>query len=104
MESTERQKREKVLVVAHADNHLEIFAAKHVDVKIVRCPASFTDEMKGMAEDFVEQTLPPAWRSLYFPGFCRKSEMLRPLLPSTIQDAKLVRGLLKTLNSIGDAA
>ena len=67
-------------------------------------PAAFNPDMEVMAEDYLEESLPPVWRSLYFPGYCRASAMLRPLLPTEIQDSKVVAELLKTLNSIGEAA
>jgi len=96
----ERPPREKVLIVAHSDGFLEVFGAKHVDVRIQRCLAAFSPEMEAVAEDCVELSLPPAWRSLYFPGFCRRSAMLRPLLPTTMRDAQQIRDLLRNLNGI----
>ena len=102
--SPRRQPQEKVLIVGHADGYLELFGPEHITAKIVRCPVAFNAEMETMAEDFLELSLPPVWRSLFFPGYCRASAMLRPLLPTEIQDSKVVAELLKTLNSIGETA
>lgn len=101
--TTNRRRREQVLVVLHPD-HCEAFAEKNVSVKIIRAPASFSPEKECLVEDIVEMLLPPFWRRLYFPGFCRASETLQPLLPSTLRRSIATQDLLKLLNQPGEAA
>jgi hypothetical protein len=101
---TARQEQEKVLIVSYPDDFLELFGPKHITAKIVRCPAAFNSEMQRQAEGFLELSLPPAWRPLFYPGYCRASASLRPLLPTTIQDAKVVSKILRTLSKIEESA
>lgn len=101
--TTNRQRREQALIVLHPD-HLEFFAGKNVSVKIVRAPASFSLEMECRVEDVVELLLPPYWRRLYFPGYCRATETLRPLLPSTLARSVATGDLIRLLNGLKEAA
>jgi len=97
---TARPKREQVLIVLHADGHVEAFAAKTTDVRIARCPVSFNDEMAILAEDWLEQTLPWRWRHLFFPGNVRATANARSLLPSRLAKAQWIRKLIKALSEI----
>lgn len=92
-------KREQVLICLHADQFVEVFAEKHIDVKIVSvpdCPGS-----EALAEDTLELMLPQRWRRLYWPAKVRAVAMHRPLKPSTVMDAICVQRLVR---EIGGAA
>jgi len=104
MESTKkRPQREAVLVVLHADNFVEVFAEKTVNVRIVRCPESSCDKMHTTAEDIVEWQLPLYWRKLYFPGKVRATANARPLLPSVMAKAEQATDDIAVLNKLGAA-
>ncbi len=94
------QRREKVLVVAHGDNFIEVFGAKNVAALIVRCPTMGSNNGEELAEDYLESSLPQRWRELYFPGFLRASLANRPLVPSVIDEAQWTRDFLTGINDM----
>jgi len=98
-----RPPREAVLIVLHADNFVEVFGKKNVNVRIVRCPASFSDGMAIVAEDVVERMLPHYWRKLYFPANVRATANARPLFPSVMAGAKQAETDIAVLNKLGAA-
>ena len=98
-----RPQREAVLIVMHADNYVEVFGEKHVNVRVVRCPAASSDKSHITAEDVVERQLPRYWRKLYFPSNVRATANARPLLPSTLSRAMQAKDDIATLNKWGAA-
>ena len=94
------ESRVQVLIVSHPDNFLEVFAQKHVDIRIVRAPITHSAEAERAVEDYIEQSLPPSWRGFYFPGNVRKTELLRPLSLATLADGTIVDGFIDALNQL----
>ncbi len=93
-----RPMREAVLIVEYADGHLEALGSKNVNAKFVRCPVAFNDEMFIMAEDWLEESLTPYWRQLFFPGNVRATANARPLLPTVMARAKQAKNDIAALN------
>lgn len=98
--SNKRPRRERVLVVPHADGHLEVFGSENVIVRIERLPVTNSRDAEAIAEDFLERSLPPIWRELYFPGMRRATGTAQLLLPSTIRRATDIEQSLQSLNSV----
>lgn len=97
MDST---KRSSVLLLAHGDGWLEIFAPNHIDAKFLNVPFVPTIEGEKAAEKFIEKSLPFRYREIYWPGNRRLSGMLRRVLPSEIKKAKQEEELLNHLEKI----
>lgn len=95
-----RPSRERVLIVSHPDGHLEVFAEKNVIVRIERVPVAHSRDAERIAEDFLERSLPPVWRDMYFPGNRRATGTATPLFPSKIRDANQIERLLDSLNGL----
>ena len=79
MTQAPRPERVKVLVVAHSDGWLELFAESHVDAKIVQQIHGETAAGEIMAEEILDGRLPRPYRDLHVPGKCRACELLRPI-------------------------
>lgn len=93
-------RREKVLVVAHSDNFIEVFGPKNVTVLIARCPTTGGLDGEELAEDYLESSLPPRWQELYFPGYLRASLANRPLVPSVMDESQWTRDFLTGINNM----
>ncbi len=93
----ERKRKRKVLIVCHPDNYLEVFGHYSLDVRFERVAQS-QPENANKAIDIMNQQLPDNWKKVYWPGFLRGSEMLRPLTAGTICDAQYMRVMLAKLN------
>ncbi len=98
--TVKRPPREAVLIALHGDGYVEAFAAKNVDIKIVSVPHCPGNEI--LAEDTVERTLRHRYRDLYWPVNVRASAMHRPLLPSTMARAVVVRDCLSSINTLAE--
>ena len=97
-----RPKREAVLIVVHSDGWIQVFAEKHVDVRIEMLPHSVTPEAEILAEDYLGSSLPKRYRDVYWPGLQRAADLFRPVLPSDIAQRNWELDLLKTIDSAGD--
>ena len=98
-----RQPRQKVLIVAHSDNFIEVYG-DNIDVEITRSPVASSTEAERLAEDIVEACLPPRFKSLYWPGKAKATASLRPLHAQTAHEALFVSKLLPALNSMMEGA
>jgi len=98
---TKRPMRQPVLILSHADGHLECFGERHLDVHLARVPAAFSTDVELAAEAVVEMLLPPRYRSLYRADLLRKNGTTRPLLPSVFADARQAKKDIATLNRLG---
>ena len=90
--------RHKVLLVLHADGFIEAFADSDVDVRTVVMPDVPGGET--LAEEYVELTIPRAYREVYFPGNRRAVDNVRRLLPSQLMQQQLDRELMDGLNAV----
>ena len=79
----ERKQREPVLAVLNSDGFVEIYAGKHVDVKIVNTVHCETPAGEVSAERLIEQSLPRRFRDVFSPGNRRGFGMVEK---STIDD------------------
>ncbi len=100
-DKAKRPKRQPILILSHADGHLEAFAEKHLDVHIARVPAAFSSEVELAAEGAMELILPRRYRSLYRADMLRKNGSTRSLLPSVFADARQVKKDIVALNCLG---
>lgn len=98
----QRPPRQAVLIVAHTDNHLEVFAEKNVDVHFARVPAAFSVEGEQQVEQIMDWMLPPRYRDLHRADRLRKTGSTRPLLPSVLADSLVVRDCLTALDTVND--
>lgn len=92
--------REPVLVLVHADGFLEVFAGKHVDVRVLNVPYIGTPEGEIEAERFIETTVPLRYRELYWPDLRRAMHMPRLVTPTSIAETRLNIELLKAIQNI----
>ena len=93
--------RHKVLLVLHADGTVEAYAdPEHVDVRTVVMPHA--PGGVGLAEEYVELTIPLAYREVYFPGNRRAVDTVRTLLPSQIYQQQLDKEFMDGLNAVRD--
>ena len=92
--------RSDVLILSHADGHLEAFGEKNVNIRIVRVPAANSIESERTAEETMELMLPRRYRDLYRADRLRAVGNTRPLRPSTLVDAKWTRDFIAALNAM----
>lgn len=57
-----------VLVVAHADGYIEVFADKGIRCRFVNICQMPTVEGEILAERYLEESLPKPFKDIYFPG------------------------------------
>ncbi len=94
-----RQRREPILIVTHGDGTFDVHA-ENLSVNIVKTPYLGGSYQFPQAEDYLEETLSPFWRKLYFPGLIKASGDTRPLTPSSIQEAEFVDSMLETCDRV----
>jgi hypothetical protein len=92
--------RQAVLVLAHADGWLEVFAEPNVDVRIAMVPTTGTIAGESLAEAYLELALSPRYRELHWPGKLRAADRLRVLRPSELLHRDHELALLRGLNAI----
>lgn len=71
--------RQKILLVSHADQWLEVFAEPHVDVCHVARPHIRHVELATRCDELVELLMPRCYRPLYWPGKVRWAGLVRPV-------------------------
>ena len=98
-DTVKRQPKQKVLIIAHPDNYIEVYG-DNIDVEIVRSIVASTPEAECIAEDIVEASLPLRFKPLYWPGKAKVTASLRPLHAQTAHEARYVAKLLPALNSM----
>ncbi len=94
-------KRESVLIVAHADGYVEAFARKNVDVRIVQMP-SVAPRNEPLAEQYLEENLPQRYRKVYFPNLRRAADMVRRVAVVNLFQKHFDLALLAGLNRAGE--
>ena len=94
--------RSDILIISHADGHLEVFGEKNVSARIVRVPAANSFQSQRMAEDTVELMLPRRYRDLYRADRLRAVGNTRPLRPSVLVDAQWTRDFIAALDAMAD--
>ncbi|WP_442485599.1 hypothetical protein [Aeoliella sp. SH292] len=89
-----------VLLLAHADGWLEVFAERHIQAKIVMVPStgSLTGEL--LAEQYLDATLPHRYRDLHWPGKLRAADRLRTVRPSDLMRREHDLAILQGLDGI----
>ena len=92
--------RQAVLVLAHADGWLEVFAEPNIDVRIAMVPTTGTIAGESLAEQVVDLALPRRYRDLHWPGKLRAADRLRVLRPSELLHRDHELALLRGLNAI----
>jgi broad specificity phosphatase PhoE len=92
-----------VLVLTHADGHVECYAERGVTIHLTRVPAAFTPDGERQAEDVAEWLLPRRYRELWRADYLRANGTTRPLLPSTLAEAHTVTAIIDALNQATDS-
>lgn len=89
--------RHSVLVLFHADGWIEVFAERHVDVRIEMVPYTGTVSGEVLAEEYLDLTLSPRYRELHLPINCRAADKFRVVRPSDLlrreHELTLLQGL-----------
>lgn len=98
--SVQNGHRQHVLLLAHADGHLQIYADASVSIRAVNVPfAGFSAEAEQLAEEYVTLLLPQPYRDVYLPSCLRAVHTIRTVTPSDIVDRNwqlsFVRGCLE---------
>lgn len=92
--------RRKVLVVMHADNWVEVYAAKDVDVHMSCKPSASTAEAGVLAERYLEATLPRGYADLYCPGNRRNADKCRRVTAQSLLANYYDREAFQALSTI----
>ena len=95
-----RREREKVLVVLHADGYVEVFAGRHVDVRIAQLLDVHLDD-EPLAEEYLEVSVPACYRDLYWPSRLRAMGMVERISPQQELDAQRAVAAIRELRAIG---
>lgn len=96
---SEQGPREPVLIVAHGDGWLDVYAEKHVDVHIVNQPWMETPASEILAEEWVAENIPWRYRPLLMSR--RQVGLVRKIRPSEIAETNAKMEILKILNAMG---
>ena len=96
------QQREAVLILAHGDGWIEVFAEKHFDVRIEIVPYMTTEPGEIQAEEYVELSLPKRYRDVYWPGNRRAADMMRVVRPTDIVRRDYDLELLRAIQQLGN--
>lgn len=91
------RQREHVLVLVHSDGFLEVYAGKHVDVRVCDVPAGSTPEAEIAAEQLVDLTVPMPYRQLHWPDLRRAMHMPRKITAESISTVKAEVDLLRAI-------
>jgi len=94
----QQRTREPVLIVAHGDGWLDVYAEKHVDVHIVMQPWTGSIDGEILAEEWVAENIPWRYRPLLMSR--RQTGMVRMVLPSELADTQMKLGILKSLDGM----
>lgn len=89
-----------VLIVADGDT-IEVFGER-LNARIVRVPVADTIKGERVADDCLEQLLPPRWRKLWRRDLLRNVGTTRPLRPEMVLRALTVHDCLAALNAAID--
>jgi len=97
-----RPRPEHVLIVAHGDGFVEVFAEGHVAAKIVIAPFMASAEGEILAEEFVDLTLPKPYRDLHVP--CKRTtfDQVRTITPQDIADRDLDLQILRSIDRVNE--
>lgn len=99
--NSKRPSRQKVLVVIHPDQFVELFG-EHVDVLIRHIPMSFSREAEITAEDYFEAKLPLGYRPLYDRSKLINHASTRPIPPTTLARAIGTHDSIRRLNRLAE--
>ncbi|MCO6044143.1 hypothetical protein NG895_09505 [Aeoliella sp. ICT_H6.2] len=91
--------RHSVLVLIHADGWIEVFAERHVDVRIEMVPYTGTVSGEVLAEEYLDLTLSPRYRELHLPINCRAADKFRVVRPSDLLRREHELALLNGLDA-----
>jgi len=86
-------------VAVHSDGFIEVFGSD-IDVRVVDVPHGGSARCERLAEQWIETTLPPRHRSVYFPGNVRAQHMPRVITPREIADTLLELALIRSINTL----
>jgi len=100
MSSATRQQRTPVLVVLHADGYVETFGQRHIDARIVTMPAMGTKEGERVADDYLELTLLPRHREIYFPGLIRATGNVQTVTPGAMAHQNVCLSIVRTADRL----
>ena len=93
-----RPKRQAVVVVAHVDGFVEIFANQNIDVRIVRIPVAHTRAGEILAEQCAELMLPRRYRDLWRRDHLRAVGTAKPLTAQAALDSLAAKDCVAALN------
>ncbi len=96
-----RSSRQKILIVSHADGHLEIFGEKNFDFHIARVPSATSRGAEIAAEEVTLMLLPRRYRDLFRADLLRKNGTTRPLLSSVLAASIRAKKDIELANGIG---
>lgn len=89
-----------VLVVAHADGYIEVFADKGVRARFVNICQMPTVAGEVLAEQFIEAGLPKPFKDIYFPGNRIATGNLLQLTPELLAKREFEMDLVRACNAI----
>jgi hypothetical protein len=93
--------REAVLILAHGDGFVEVFADSHVDVRIEIAPFVGAVNGEKVVEEYVEKILPPRFGRLFWPAKRRAIKLIRKIRPTDIAQRDYEVELLKSIDRAG---
>lgn len=96
-----RKPRQAVLIVCHPDGYIEAYADQNVDVHIAQMPKMGTTAGRIAAEQYLDASLKPRYRDLYWPYKKRAADMVREVHPSDIAERNWRLDMLNVLDRIG---
>ena len=95
-------RREKVLVVLHSDGWVEVYAERHIDVKVVQKLHTIDEsaEMATLLDEYIETTIPKCYRDLYVPVKLRAQDQCRLITADQAADTLLDLYYLRELQKL----
>lgn len=74
-----RKQREKALLVAHNDGFVAVYGERYLDIHIAQMlPTNGGIAAELLAEQHLEDSLPPPYRKLFWPGMVRATTAVHP--------------------------
>ena len=94
----QQRTREPVLIVAHGDGWLDVYADRHVDIHIINQPWVETPAGEILAEEWVAENVPWRYRPLLMSR--RQTGMMRVVLPSDLAETAMKLEIIEILKTL----